>query len=122
MSNSSKLCTRCGICCTDLFSHYTADNGEVIQMPCTHSQNKICGIYSQRPKVCRSYRCKVLKAFEEKQLSEVEAVGLIEEALQHKEKLSACGNNKIEYNLALMGAVLFWKEHFEDKVLEPLQS
>jgi uncharacterized protein len=79
----SELCTACGICCSDamfLYAplkegdrerlHRTAYPREMIgehslPLPCPMLAGTRCTIYADRPNICRSFRCEVLKAAEQ---------------------------------------------------------
>lgn len=94
----SDICIKCGICCdgtafdnvnvetTDL---NTATEGKVskgmkgqlqIKHPCTAHSNNICTIYSQRPAMCRTYECKLLKLFKLGKVTENTAYEVIDNA------------------------------------------
>ena len=50
-----RSCGECSLCCTVLRVDELAKLGGT---PCTHlREGGGCGIYSQRPKICRAYRC-----------------------------------------------------------------
>lgn len=97
MSHAAQaLCRSCGFCCDGtLFSVVplaTAppagesvslrvltrpDGSQVIEQPCGALQAEGCAIYSERPSPCRDYRCNLLIALEEGEVSLEEAKELV---------------------------------------------
>ncbi len=83
LSPASELCTSCGLCCDGtVFSVARMEDGDVpppgfaegarwretpeepaFLLPC-HAFVGQCGIYGNRPRVCQSYRCRVLRRAE----------------------------------------------------------
>ena len=84
-SDSGTLCTSCGLCCDGtLFSWFGLEHDEdatalegagiVIgpsveelrraRQPCAALRCEGCSVYADRPRVCRKYRCKLLKRVE----------------------------------------------------------
>lgn len=80
---SQVLCIGCGVCCdgtlhddTELapederaaveqdFSLFSKDDRLAFRQPCPKFSQGKCRIYSERPHVCRAYRCKLLKDVE----------------------------------------------------------
>lgn len=80
VTDLSDICTACGLCCDGtLFDHavlrpedvaaatasgltvreYAGKSG--FSQPCRHLCGTSCGIYPDRPRVCRDYRCAMLK-------------------------------------------------------------
>ena len=78
LSIGSKLCTKCGLCCTgalhdravlepeevefasDLGLYVRAEGRPTFALPCKYLQGCACTIYSKRPKVCARYQCQLL--------------------------------------------------------------
>lgn len=77
--NFSDICTACGLCCDGtLFGHALLEPDEIdaavasgftlkefagtpgFSQPCRQLCGTRCGIYADRPKVCRNYRCVML--------------------------------------------------------------
>ncbi|PRX43112.1 YkgJ family cysteine cluster protein [Salegentibacter salegens] len=101
MNDSSNICLSCGLCCDGTLIGFVElekeelpgmkavmdienenDNGFFLQ-PC----NKYCDgctIYSERPKQCASFECKLLKTFEEKELNFDSAIEIINKIKQKK--------------------------------------
>lgn len=93
-----ELCTACGICCGDamfLYAplqpgdrerlHRTAYPRELIgedsmPLPCPMLDGTRCTIYADRPLICRSYRCEVLKAAEDGRMPARDAFARVREA------------------------------------------
>jgi hypothetical protein len=92
MSDASELCLSCGLCCDGtLFDIVrltateagaltrlglaTTQRGEHWSMaqPCDALQGTSCRIYPQRPSRCFAYRCHLLTALEEGEVSLAEA-------------------------------------------------
>ena len=81
ISDGTKLCLECGLCCTDVFlgkatiySHedrecakafnatFISDNGkEYFKLPCPAYEGK-CSIYPHTPSVCQKHECNLLKS------------------------------------------------------------
>ena len=88
---SPSLCQSCGLCCNGvLFNRVSLDPEEVetiavkhrlpmlddtrMKQPCgALRENGDCGIYEERPKRCRNYRCTTLEALEAGTIDPVEA-------------------------------------------------
>jgi Fe-S-cluster containining protein len=98
-TSSQNLCISCGLCCdgtffarVDLAKEDTeAKNGlvalaatfsierelEGFCQPCTALENKRCKIYVSRPQICRSFKCDVLKDYENGRIEFEAALGVI---------------------------------------------
>jgi hypothetical protein len=93
-SASEQLCLSCGFCCdgtlfssaplrpTDPGSHplriVTRDDGSrSLQQPCGALVDLHCTIYTERPAVCRSYKCDLLVALESDEVSLNEAIEIV---------------------------------------------
>ena len=105
MNKSQVLCTGCGLCCDGslfnrarvhknepLFSEYlfTMEEGDNrgFNLPCSYLQNKCCSIYDERPyRICESFKCKLIKAFQAEMITFVEAARKISETLALKTKV-----------------------------------
>ena len=81
---SSALCLSCGLCCDGtLFRRvpvgagdnlirleevglrvYSEEDGSFFSQPCARLSDKKCGVYLDRPAVCRGFACKLLGSFE----------------------------------------------------------
>lgn len=79
----SALCSACGLCCDGtMFHHVELRDGEELApearrrlrmvpdsrrflQPCSARSHAGCDVYTSRPKVCRTYRCSLLRAHEE---------------------------------------------------------
>lgn len=97
---SSALCTSCGLCCTGvMFDIAPLDPDELgrateqglrpcldqpgaahFRFPCPRLEGTRCGIYADRPRVCRAFRCKLLEKVESGEVTGAEANSLIVEA------------------------------------------
>lgn len=97
--DGSALCTACGLCCDGLLfnravstpaeeTHLAAHGMEVVQtkggpkfaLPCHHLHGTRCGIYEQRFRTCRGFRCKLLVGVEGGDLGLDEALHTIGKA------------------------------------------
>lgn len=99
------LCTGCAACCDGtMFSHvemlgdeaeqlghlFTVEQGSsgpVFNQPCPHSVERRCQIYPDRPRICRTYRCKTLKALREGEVESAEAFRRVSQMLNAREQL-----------------------------------
>ena len=100
--HSSDLCLECGLCCDgSIFSHVELDEEDRERLevddgceprfsfPCKHLSGTQCSIYSKRPKICASYRCKTLTALESGQISHADAHDVIREAARLRREFEA---------------------------------
>lgn len=90
--NHSSICIGCGLCCDGTLHGYSVvkegDEGAVTAcgleisadgekkffvQPCPRSSCGKCSVYACRPKVCRSYRCALLRDLEAGATSEADA-------------------------------------------------
>jgi uncharacterized protein len=102
----SELCRRCGLCCDGtLFTQVPlapaeaealcgrvgtrveADGSQVLPQRCGALHGEGCGVYAERPAVCRAFRCLLLTAAQEGEVSAQEALRLIAEAHRRLEAL-----------------------------------
>jgi Fe-S-cluster containining protein len=97
-----ELCLRCGLCCNGtLFTHVplepdeaqrvrdrgvpvdlSAEGSSSIRQCCSALRGTRCSIYEDRPGACRRYRCLLLCAVEEDEVSLKEALRVVDEARQ----------------------------------------
>lgn len=97
---ASTLCLRCGLCCDgSFFSHVPLLPAEaarlrplgvgvvereggapVLPQRCAALRGTCCTVYSERPEGCRRYRCLLLGALVEGEVSLEEALGVVEQA------------------------------------------
>jgi len=102
MSTSSNLCLDCGMCCDGtLFenfrikypkeSHLFSIDQQYIPQRCEHLDNcNGCKIYEKRPKVCSTYKCPVLRKYEEGDISfqnALEHITSVKNDPKNKEKI-----------------------------------
>ena len=98
ISSSQALCLACGMCCDgtlfldgylrpeDRLAPLTAagmkiaiNHGQqIFTQPCAAHEEGQCTVYRDRPKVCRSYRCELLKRFTRGDISHDIAMEVIE--------------------------------------------
>jgi hypothetical protein len=90
--NDPSICIGCGLCCDGTLHGRTtvrADDERNVaaagltieeegpkrffRQPCPRFSCGSCSIYAQRPQVCRTYRCALLKKLESRKISESEA-------------------------------------------------
>lgn len=96
-AEASALCVACGCCCDGtLFASVRLDDGEAVRLsrlslpvvvrddlteampqPCAALQGTRCGVYEERPATCRKYRCHLLAALDEGEVSIDEARSLV---------------------------------------------
>ncbi|RYZ37142.1 MAG: YkgJ family cysteine cluster protein [Myxococcaceae bacterium] len=96
----STLCLHCGMCCDGtLFTQVplqpnesgsltrrglalTAreDGAVVLPQPCAALDGRCCTVYTERPEACRRYRCQLLNALAEGEVSLDEAKGVVDAA------------------------------------------
>ncbi|MDY7228027.1 YkgJ family cysteine cluster protein [Hyalangium rubrum] len=96
----STLCQRCGLCCDgNLFASVPLRKAEVATMQrlslsvmetpegtpslvqrCTALDGRCCTVYAERPEACRRYRCYLLMAMAEGEVSLDEALAVVDGA------------------------------------------
>lgn len=57
------------------------ERGPAFAHPCKLLKDKLCAAYAERPKTCRAFRCKILRAVEEGTLTESDALARISQLL-----------------------------------------
>src|SRR3989338_6467788 len=94
------LCLTCGMCCDGTMFQVvavtpeeaarlegqvelTADRSKLVQ-GCRALSGCKCGVYEQRPAVCRTFKCLVLASLEEGNLSQAEAQEAIADVLSRR--------------------------------------
>ena len=103
-----QLCPNCGLCCVStLFADVELRAGDdakqlaklgltleqktkskvAFAQPCACFDGKLCGIYHDRPKRCRTFECGLLKKVEAGELTAGAALKKIFEAKRHAEKV-----------------------------------
>lgn len=105
MTDSSKLCISCGLCCDGtLIGHVQLADAEIARVktvmeiedengngffmqPCKKYCDG-CTIYEQRPSQCGIYKCELLNSFEEKELTFVSADELIVEVKKQRNTIA----------------------------------
>lgn len=102
MSEPTNICLSCGLCCDGTLIGFvqleseelspvrklmeieqTGENG-MFFLPCNELGCNGCNIYSQRPKACRNFECRVLKSVEKKELTFDKATEVIDVVKQKK--------------------------------------
>ncbi len=101
MNDLSNICVPCGLCCDgtligfvelsseelpimrELMDIEEADGKGFIIHPC-NSLSDGCNIYSNRPKQCDIFKCKLLKSFERKELDFYSAIEIVDLIKQQK--------------------------------------
>jgi Fe-S-cluster containining protein len=119
----SQLCPKCGLCCNGvLFADVELRKGDDAQrlvelglslikkgrqqafaQPCACFDGKLCRIYNERPKRCRTFECGLLKRVQAGALGADAALKTIAEAKRQVEKVSKllCGAGSDDARLAL---------------------
>jgi Fe-S-cluster containining protein len=103
-----QLCPNCGLCCdSTLFADVELRAGDDVKhlkklglslakkgrskiafaQPCACFDGKLCGIYSDRPKRCRTFVCGLLKRVESDEMSASAALKKIAEAKKRADKV-----------------------------------
>lgn len=96
---ASRLCLSCGLCCTGaLFDrakaapeerpalellglHWVEEKGETgFRQPCPAFRGGACGVYEQRPRVCRTFRCRLLRNLDKGAVTMEEALATVSTA------------------------------------------
>lgn len=101
------ICIQCGLCCDgSIFSCAKIDphddltllkqmgvqsvmdgDAPIFLLPCGGQEGKLCGLYNdaRRFKVCKKFKCRLLKRYTSGEISYGEAVHIIEEAGRHRQ-------------------------------------
>lgn len=102
-----EICIKCGMCCDGtLFNHAVlqkgekkslppliakrymlTDTGEVFKLPCPYFDKK-CTIYDQeKPDVCSSFRCELLKNLSKEKTTKANATQIVENAMDLRSEI-----------------------------------
>ncbi len=101
MSNGTKLCLECGLCCTGVFHSkaviYSSEDRECAEsfdaniffqeeveyftLPCPIYDGK-CPIYPHNPSVCQSHRCDLLKSIDNNEIKLEKAITIVQKIKQ----------------------------------------
>jgi len=124
MSESSNLCLSCNICCEGTTIGFVQlDDNEISTIkelkeieeangkgfflqPCDKLGCNGCSIYSQRPRQCASYNCKLLKSVENKELNFDHAVDIVNRV---KEQKAAIENKLASLEIELQSKSFYFK-------------
>jgi Fe-S-cluster containining protein len=116
MSDASTLCTRCGFCCDGtLFSHTELLAAEAEQLqendalsvesgrsrlaqPCQFLHGTCCAIYAERFKVCRNFRCELLKKLQAGGISLDAASAIVAEARRWRSEALSDTDPSLSYH------------------------
>ena len=97
-SIGSALCTECGLCCTGALHKYAVLDADEIDfarsigmtlrtegkpgfaLPCPKLSDTCCSIYGDRPKVCRRFKCALLKRVDDRSIEFDAAAAFVAEA------------------------------------------
>ncbi|WP_313114053.1 YkgJ family cysteine cluster protein [Aequorivita sediminis] len=104
-----EICIKCGLCCDGtLFNHAVlrkdekeslppliakrymqTETGEAFKLPCPYFDKK-CTIYDQeKPDVCSSFRCQLLKNLSKEKTTKVDAAQIVENAMELRSEIFA---------------------------------
>ena len=106
---AQNLCMACGLCCDGtLFKTVPVNPAErllglktrgvqihiegerrCLLLPCTAYENCVCKVYTERPKRCTTYQCKLLKQCLNDKITWDEAAEVVHSTQLHKKKLEA---------------------------------
>jgi polyhydroxyalkanoate synthesis regulator phasin len=98
------LCEDCGLCCDGTFFAHVAVTPEEIAplggrvtissdwslmlQPCSALEGCRCSVYSDRPRICRAYRCLVLHSVEAGRITEEEGRASLDEVFAVRKQLA----------------------------------
>jgi uncharacterized protein len=108
-SSSQSLCLTCGLCCDGtMFSSvqlksddeitslkavgtkiYSDNHANMLKLPCAAHKNGTCTVYANRPQICRTYKCELLKTFEREEISHEAALRIINKVVSLKNEVNA---------------------------------
>jgi Fe-S-cluster containining protein len=109
-SLSQSLCLTCGLCCDGtIFSSVPlnpddeispletvgidivldSDANRSFKLPCAAHKNCTCTVYANRPRVCRVYKCELLKRFERDEIPHEAALEIINKVVSLKNEVNA---------------------------------
>jgi hypothetical protein len=99
------ICVSCGFCCDHTLFEYASlstgekvsghfeesrfdiDGSDYFKLPCPHFNEK-CTIYDkQKPKICSSFKCKLLKNFSSGEIEKSNALSIIKEAKSQRQEI-----------------------------------
>ena len=102
MNESLNICLPCGICCNGTMIGFVQLEAEELPVmrklmditetnsegfflePCKKLSDEGCTIYSQRPKHCDTFNCKLLKSIQQKEIDFISAMEIINEVKQRR--------------------------------------
>lgn len=109
---ASRLCLSCGLCCTGaLFDRAKAapeerpaleilgldwveEKGATgFRQPCPAFREGACGVYEQRPRVCRTFRCRLLRNLDKGAVTMAEALATVATAREMLRRGAAAGRD-----------------------------
>lgn len=107
LTPEQEICIKCGICCDGtLFNnavlkkgekeflpplikkrYFKTETGEAFKLPCPYFDKK-CTIYDQeKPHVCSSFRCQLLKNLAKEKINKVDAVQVVKNAMDLRSEI-----------------------------------
>ena len=118
LSDGTKLCLECGLCCTGVFhadaiinspedkecaksfdAIIVSQNGkEYFELPCPVFEGK-CTIYPHNPSVCRNHKCNLLVSIDSGEIKLEKAIAIVREmkqiihTIEHDSKFSSLERN-----------------------------
>lgn len=114
----TSICVGCGLCCdgtmystvdiagedrTDVLTQAgitlsTRENTQLFRQPCAAFNSGCCSVYDNRPRVCRRYRCHLLRRHEAGEVSYIEARTLISRTINLRNRLRVELNTFLDTN------------------------
>lgn len=110
----AQLCVSCGLCCDGtIFTHAgisekenvassvsvylqrQSDGRDVLPLGCSLLQDRCCTVYAERPTICRSYSCSLLKAARSGAVSLTEAHRLVAETSALRDRARAAVSDAV---------------------------
>ena len=103
MNKANDLCLSCGLCCDGAIFSSAAlgepatapgvalagvklvDGGRGFHLPCPSHVDRRCQVYLDRPLVCRTYRCQLLKSLDRDKINFDDALAIVGQAIARRD-------------------------------------
>ncbi len=70
-----------------LTSYQKKGDHDVLGLPCPYFKDSKCSVYTQRPRKCKDYQCKLLKGYQQGAISFGESIELVRKAISLMESI-----------------------------------
>jgi len=104
--NGSDLCVACGLCCQGVFHEQArafpeevplleekgftvchGPRGLSFALPCSYLGATGCSVYAERPRTCRSYQCRLLTRYLDREVPLEQALRTVEQVRELRDRI-----------------------------------